>query len=93
MATITRVWKIYGTVGHRQRMSFGESFVWDFSKDGDVRVLELQAADKTGTHDYVIFKITRNTAEECERELWGQITDGTFENSRVGNVEEIKECV
>ena len=36
-------------------------------------------------------RITRNTSEECEAELNGQITDGIFENSRVGFIEEINE--
>lgn len=90
METTTRIWKIYGVEGRRQRASFGKSFVWDFSKNKDVRILEMECSDKTGTNDYVILKITRNTSEDCERELWGQISDGIFENSRVGIIEEVK---
>lgn len=89
MAGITRSWKVYGFGGHRQRQSFFPSFVWDFSKNGNIRFIAVECSDKTGTNEYVIVRITRNTAEECEKELWGQITDGIFENSRVGKVEEI----
>lgn len=90
METITRIWKVYGAEGHRQRESFGKSFVWDFSKDENIRILEMECSDKTGTNDYVILKITRNTADDCECELFGQISDGIFENSRIGIIEEVK---
>ena len=84
--TATRVWKVYGSEGHRQKVSFLESFKWDFSKNGDVRIIEVDCSDKTGTNEYVIVKITRNTSEDCEREFWGQISDGVFENARTGIV-------
>lgn len=45
----------------------------------------------TGTNEYTIIRITRNTAEECERELDGQISDGFFENCVVGKVIEVLE--
>jgi hypothetical protein len=87
--TITRTWKVYGAEGHRQRESFHPSCVWDFSKGGTTRIIEVDNHDKTGTNEYSIVRITRDTAEECERELWGQITDGIFENSRTGLVVEL----
>lgn len=86
---VTRTWKIYGVEGHRQRESFNESYKYDFSKGNDVRIIEVENSDKTGTNDYSLVKITRNTAEECQKELDGQISDGIFENSRIGIVEEI----
>ncbi len=87
---VTRAWKVYGTPGHRQRESFEKSYKWDFSDKVDgVRILDVENSDKTGTNDYTLVRITRNTAQECEDELWGQITDGIFENSRTGNVEEV----
>lgn len=86
---VTRAWKIYGVPGHRQRESFNSSYTYDFSEEGDVRIIEVENSDKTGTNEYTVVKITRNTAEECEAELSGQITDGIFENSRVGEVLEI----
>ena len=88
---VTRSWKVYGADGHRQRESFGKSYSFDFSNDDDgMRIIEVEREDRTGTNDYVIVNITRNTAEECEREFNGQLSDGIFENSRTGKVEEIK---
>lgn len=85
----TRAWKVYGAEGHRQRESFGESYKYDFSENGIIRIIEVDNSDKTGTNEYSIIRITRNSFEECEQELNGQLSDGIFENSRVGKVEEI----
>lgn len=87
---VAKRWKIYGADGHRQHEAFRPSFKWDFSsgKSG-LCVIEVRAADKTRTHDYVEVIIIRPTAELCEEELQGQITDGIFENARVGKIEEI----
>lgn len=87
---VTKSWKVYGFLGHRQRESFNKSYKWDFSEDDNVRIIEVENSDKTGTNDYTIVRITRNTAEECEAELNGQISDGIFENSNVGDIEEIE---
>lgn len=86
----TRSWKVYGLEGHRQRESFCDSYINDFSNEKDgVRIIEVLNHDKTGTHEYSIIRITRNTEEECESDFWGQLSDGVFENSRVGKVVEI----
>lgn len=88
---ITRAWKVYGIGEHRQRESFNPSWKFDWSNEEmGIRIIEVLNSDKTGTNEYSIVKITRNTAEECEDELDGQISDGAFENSRVGEVEEIE---
>lgn len=86
---VTRAWKIYGKDGHRQRESFGESYRLDFTEDNDICILEVLNTDVTGTNEYSIFIITRNTAEECENTLLGQLDDGAFENSNTGKEEEI----
>lgn len=87
---ITRSWKVYGIDGHRQRESFSESYTYDFSKPNDTRIIEVLNSDKTGTNDYSLVKITRNTYDECFEELSGQLSDGIFENSRTGKIEEIE---
>ena len=88
--SVTRTWKVYGAEGHRQRESFGRSVKYDWSNKTDgVRIFEAENFDKTGTHDYSLIRITRNTWEECDEEMEGQISDGYFENSRVGKVIEI----
>lgn len=86
---VTKTWKIYGVDGHRQRESFGKSYKYDFSEGTDVRIIEVDNFDKTGTNEYSIICITRNSFGECEEELRGQLSDGIFENSRVGKVVEI----
>lgn len=86
---VTRSWKVYGVPGHRQRESFNKSYSYDWSIVNNVRKIEMLNSDITGTNDYSIIRITRNTAEECEAELLGQLSDGIFENSRIGSVIEI----
>lgn len=86
---VTMAWKIYGVEGHRQRESFCKSYKYDFSEGENTRIIEVQNSDITGTNEYSIVIITRNSYDECEDELDGQLTDGIFENSRVGKVIEI----
>lgn len=86
---VTRTWKVYGKGGHRQRESFNASYTHDFSEKGSTRIIEVENFDKTGTHKYSIIRITRDTAEECLHELYGQISDGIFENSATGEIEEL----
>lgn len=86
---VTRTWKVYGAEGHRQRESFSKSTKYDLSENGETRIVEVINSDQTGTNEYSIIRITRDTAEECEEEFDGQLSDGVFENSRVGWFEEI----
>lgn len=88
----TRVWKVYGAEGHRQRESFNSSQLYDFStsESGNIRLIRVYNSDMTGTNEYTIVSITRNTPEECFDELIGQISDGIFENCRVGKFEEVE---
>ena len=85
---VARKWKIYGVNGHRQKMSFSKSVRWDWSENGKTRIFEVENADKTLTNDYSVVTITRESAEECYDELMAQISDGYFENARVGKIEE-----
>lgn len=86
---VTRAWKVYGVEGHRQRESFCKSTKCDFSENGKTRIIEVLNSDQTGTNEYSIIRITRDTAEECQEEFDGQLSDGVFENSRTGWIEEI----
>lgn len=85
----TRTWKVYGANGHRMKESFSPSYKYDFSTEGEVRIIEVLNSDKTGTNNYSIVIITRNTANDCYSELIGQISDGIFENCRTGFFEEV----
>ena len=87
---VTRMWKVYGAEGHRQRESFCDSWAHDWSGERyGVKIVECLNSDKTGTNDYSIMKITRNTAQECEDSFYGQLYDGAFENSRTGLIVEL----
>lgn len=87
----TRAWKVYGVEGYRQRESFNKSYKYDFSnKEDGTRIIEVFNSDITGTNEYSVIRITRDTFEGCEEELEGQLLGGIFENSRFGNVEEVK---
>ena len=68
---------------------FSKSTKYDFSENGETRIVEVINSDQTGTNEYSIIRITRDTAEKCEEEFDGQLSDGVFENSRVGWFEEI----
>ena len=87
--SITKAWKVYGADGHRQRESFHSSARINRSGNGEICIVEVRNADWTGTHDYSIIKITADTADRCEQEFTAQLTDGVFENCRVGRYEEI----
>lgn len=88
-APVTRVWKVFGAEGHRQKASFLDSVSYDWSDGEKVRKFSVECYDKTGTHEYVVVRITRNTAKQCEEELEGQLSDGFFENVRTGAIEEV----
>lgn len=90
-AAVTRIWKVYGHYGHRQKHSFCKSYKYDFSNNEvGIRIIAVMNSDYTGTNDYSLVRITRPTADECQRELDGQISDGIFEDCRVGAVVEIE---
>ena len=89
---ITKAYKVYGIPGHRQRVSFEPSAVYNCWTNSEIgtRIVELECSDKTGTNDYVIVRITSDSADECDREFYAQLSDGIFENSRVGEWMEIE---
>ena len=84
----TRTWKVYGRGGHRQRESFAPSF--ELQLDENTTII-CSNSDRTGTNDYSLFTVIANSREECKYTLFGQLSDGTFENSRVGRVVEVTE--
>lgn len=84
----TRAWRVYGAPGHRIKESFAKSYGYDFSKGDQVRLIQVHCSDINHSNEYVTVIITRNTWEECEEELWTQISDGIFENQRTGKIEE-----
>lgn len=86
---VTVSWKVYGRGERGLKESYNESYVYDFTRGDDVRIIEVDNFDKTGTHEYSVVRITRNTKELCKKEMCGQISDGIFENQKTGKVERI----
>lgn len=89
IAPVSVNFKVYGIPKHRQRESFYPSERQDLSTADNVRILETFNSDRTGTNDYNILRITRETREECFDELEGQLSDGLYENSEWGGYQVI----
>lgn len=85
---VTKAWKVFGQDGHMQRESFNKSHVHDFSNEEDgTRIIAVHNSDKTGTNEYSVVIITRDTKAQCEKEFWGhQLSDGIFKNSITGKI-------
>lgn len=82
-----KIWKIYGVDGHRQSASFGRSSI-NGKTWGGIH-LDVLNSDITGTNEYTILVVRAETENLCRAELYAQISDGIFENCRVGRIEEI----
>ena len=88
---VRRTWRVYGREGHRQKESFEKSYVRDFSLENGnhIRVLNVKNSDVTHTNEYTEIEVFRDTKEQCQEEIDGQVSDGIFENCGVGELEEI----
>ena len=85
MQATVMAWKVYGADGHRQRLSFGDSF--SFAHDNIS--CAVFNSDITGTNEYTILNVIASSIEECRKELVAQLCDGVFEDSKYGKIEEI----
>lgn len=92
IAPVSVNFKVYGLPKHSQRERFAPSERHDFSTSDNVRILETFNSDRTGTNDYNIIRITRETREECFAELEGQLSDGLYENSEWGGYQVIDDA-
>lgn len=88
-----RSWKVYGIEGHRQRESFNDSYNFTVERNGSRLIVDVWNSDMTGTNEYTLIRITGPSSQACLDELNGQLSDGIFENSRVGKVEEFDTIV
>lgn len=86
-APIYHIYCVYGETGHRQRESFYPSYRF-IQQDRKVAI-DVQNSDKTGTNDYTILVIYGYSDKDIEDALQGQLSDGIFENSRVGHIERV----
>ena len=76
--------RVFGKDGHRQRVSFGESF--EFSTFGGSAHIECVCEDRTLTNEFVDVIITSDSFKRCANELNAQLSDGIFENCVVGKI-------
>lgn len=76
---------IFGADGHRQRESFNKS--WSF--ETEQAEVEIFNSDRTGSNLFSLMQITADDFEACRREMEAQITDGVFENSRTGEIQNL----
>lgn len=77
---------------HRNKESFEPSHYNDFTgyREGDgVRIIRVLNSDILGTNDYNIVIIARETATQCDDEMFGQWSDGIFENCNVESPTEL----
>lgn len=92
IAPVSVNFKVYGIPNHRQRESFYPSERQDLSTADNVRILDIFNSDRTGTNEYNIIRITRETREECFEEFEAQLSDGLYENSNWGGYEVIDDA-
>lgn len=81
--------KVFGANGHRQRESFNEShrFV-----DWRGATITTYNSNITGTNDYTLLTVEAPNDNICKQTIDGQISDGIFENCRIGEVQAITEA-
>lgn len=90
--TITITWKVYGVDGRQKETLRPSSYDNMDTEDNPYRrpvQLEILNADKTGTSEYAVVKVTAPTEKECIEEMQGQLSDGAFENYKVGRIERV----
>lgn len=83
----TKIYKVYGLEGHRQRASFAPSTI--INPWGTSASIAVINSDITGTNEHTVLIIKDIDEEACKARLEGQLSDGIFENCRVGRIEEV----
>lgn len=81
---VRATFRVFGKDGHRQRVSFGESF--EFSTFGGSTHIECVCEDRTLTNRFVEVIITADSFKRCVNELNAQLSDGIFEACAVGKI-------
>ena len=87
MVGFKKEWKVYGADGHRQRESFADSFSFNTINGACIMIRNY---DMTGTHEYTKVIVLSKNEKLCDEEFEAQLTDGIFENSKIGKIEVVK---
>lgn len=85
----TKVFKVYGLDGHRQRESFYPSYAYNWGKENSTNIVACLNSDFSSTNDYSILVIERNTLQEVYEALDAHLYSGILENSKKGKIEEV----
>ena len=80
--TCRRIYRVYGSCGHRNRVSFFESH-YGVSYG---TAFAVHCSDITGTNEYVEVQMYGSNEYQCDKCILGQDSDGIFENSRTGKI-------
>lgn len=80
-----KTFRVYGRDDHRQRESFRPSY--EFEVQG--ARFSVRNSDLTGTNQYTEIVIEAENEGAITGSLEGQLSDGIFENSHYGRVEEV----
>lgn len=86
----TKMYKIYGRDGHRISESFHKSRDYEYSASEKMSQIRVINGNITRHHNFIYVIVTADSPSECEHNMWGQLSDGIFENMRFGKVVEIK---
>ncbi len=81
--TVTRTWRVYGTEEVEE-----PSYCYDFSDKAGPRIIEVKNSDILNDV-FTEISISMKDAVTCEREFYGQLYDGIFEESDASKVEEV----
>ncbi len=74
--TFTKTWRCYTPSLAKK----DETVYYDWSNEQDgTRIMEVWTKEVTG-HNYLEIRITRNSEDECDDEMEGQVSDGYFED-------------
>ena len=87
----TKMYKIYGREGHRISESFHKSRDYDYSTPEKMSQIRVINGNITRQHNFIYVIVTADSPSECEHNMWGQLSDGIFENMRFEKVVEISE--
>lgn len=86
----TKMYKIYGREGHRIAESFHKSRDYDYSTPEKMSQIRVINGNITRHHNFIYVIVTADTPEECEHNMWGQLSDGIFEDMHFEKVIEIR---
>lgn len=78
---VTMSWKVYGVEGHRQRESFFDSFVYDFSEGNNVRIIAVDNSDRGLFDPYSLIKYDGKNNDILKVDFAGYLKKHKYDKS------------